>query len=175
MIYGVVLTDWKEKIRKLPLRITALPLTLSTNTTERFRSMDNGYGLILLPPYKLTTSDTIKPIFEEYGTQYSRCWIPSSDILQQVPTAGCFVVLIGAAIGLTTPIRLLFNQSTGLAYIPAVEKSIITPVPKVSKPFPETDFRPISIASILCRIYTWKADCMPFLLRFPDSPSAKLH
>ena len=57
-----------------------------------------------------------------------------------------------AAPFLYEPVAFLFNQSISFSYIPTQWKSsIITPVPKLKQPEKCSDFRPISVTSILCR------------------------
>jgi len=54
----------------------------------------------------------------------------------------------------TAPIAKLFNQSVLEGVVPCQWKwAIITPVPKVNKPKQPSDFRPISITSVLSRSF----------------------
>lgn len=58
-----------------------------------------------------------------------------------------------AAPFLYQPITFIFNQSISFSYIPEQWKlSIITPVPKSKQPEKCSDFRPISVTSVLCRL-----------------------
>lgn len=54
---------------------------------------------------------------------------------------------------LATPISYLYKKSLTESYIPPQWKeSKITPIPKISRPVTEADYRPISITPVLCKI-----------------------
>ena len=93
---------------------------------------------------------------------------PTATGLDGIPA---WFLRLGAAI-FAAPIAKLFNQSVLEGIVPRQWKwVIITPVPKVSKPKQPSDFRPISITSVLSRSferYIVKTYIYPALLEPPS-------
>jgi len=93
---------------------------------------------------------------------------PTATGLDGIPA---WFLRLGAAI-FAAPIAKLFNQSVLEGVVPRQWKSaIITPVPKVNTPQQPSDFRPISITSVLSRSferYIVKSFIYPALLEPPS-------
>src|SRR2546425_2892268 len=55
---------------------------------------------------------------------------------------------------LVYPIAYLFKRSLQESQVPSQWKeALITPIPKIPKPHEPADYRPISVTSLLCRIF----------------------
>ena len=120
-----------------------------TSLNEHYQSIstDNSYTK---PLPKLTASPSLPVVLEEYSVFRGLSTVRGSSI---GPDGIPSWLLSSMAHLLSLPVTYLFQCSLTYSFVPPQWlSSCITPVPKVSRPSCESDFRPISITSVLCRL-----------------------
>ena len=119
----------------------------SLNQHFGFISTDKHYSAPLI---KSTVVDSTKMFVDEFTTYKL---LASTRRTATGPDGLPFWFLEAGASALAEPVAYLYNISINFSYVPSQWKvSTITPVPKISHPSEATDFRPISVTPILCRL-----------------------
>ena len=143
---------WDEVRRLTEGRRDLHPCTSQVSST----SLNNHYQAVstdanyIKPSPKITVTDEDQINIDEYFVFRSLEKIRGTTI---GPDGLHTWVLASMAHLLASPIASLFQRSLSSSYVPPNWLiSSITPIPKISHPKTESDYRPISITPVLCRI-----------------------
>ena len=138
----------------IPYRFTYV-LTALTSSAPASHALNSHYAAVSddsryrVPPAKHIVSLPCQHVTEMEVFRMLDCFKPTATGLDKLPA---WFLRLGASV-FAAPLAELFNQSINCGIVPQQwKKACITPIPKVAHPTVASDYRPISITSVLSRM-----------------------